>query len=86
VSEARAARGAGSDARELVFALAPAPGAVGAPPEPAAARALLVRTAPDVDAARFGELVPVERDLARRGVRPAELDLRFRDQVVARLP
>jgi cell division protein FtsQ len=94
VSEARAARAPGAGAGELVFALAPAPGAaaaaepvsIAAGPAAGPARALVVRTGPDVDAARFGELVPVERDLARRGVRPAELDLRFRDQVVARLP
>lgn len=40
----------------------------------------------DVDAARLAELLPVEADLAQRGLRAAELDLRFRDQVIARLP
>ena len=82
VSEARAVRGAGAGG--LAFALTDAPGSAtpGAPP----ARATLVLAPCDVDAARFAELEPVERDLARRGVRAAELDLRFRDQVVARLP
>ncbi len=47
---------------------------------------LLVRAAVDVAPGRFGDLGPVEDDLARRGVRAVELDLRFRDQVVARLP
>lgn len=40
----------------------------------------------DVTAARLAELLTVERDLARRALLVAELDLRFRDQVVARLP
>lgn len=34
---------------------------------------------------RLRELEPVTQDLARRQLRPAELDLRFRDQVIARL-
>jgi cell division protein FtsQ len=44
-----------------------------------------VRTARGVSAARLAEVEPVEADLARRQLRPAELDLRFRDQVIARL-
>lgn len=40
----------------------------------------------DVSAARLADVLPVELDLARRGRTVAELDLRFRDQVVARLP
>jgi cell division protein FtsQ len=38
-----------------------------------------------VTAARLADIVPVENDLARRGARIAQLDLRFRDQVIARL-
>lgn len=38
-----------------------------------------------VAALRFDDIFPVESDLARRTERAAELDLRFRDQVVARL-
>ena len=34
---------------------------------------------------RLSEIVPVTDDLARRHVRVAELDLRYRDQVIARL-
>lgn len=34
---------------------------------------------------RLADLLPVELDLARRGWRAAELDVRFRDQVIARL-
>lgn len=39
----------------------------------------------DVSVDRLLELDPVSQDLARRQLRPAELDLRFRDQVIARL-
>lgn len=46
----------------------------------------VVRAPADLDAARLAEILPVESDLARRQLRVAELDLRFRDQVVARLP
>jgi hypothetical protein len=34
---------------------------------------------------RLADIIPVEHDLARRGAHVAELDLRFRDQVIARL-
>lgn len=44
-----------------------------------------VRAGAGVTAARLADIVPVEHDLARRGSRIAELDLRFRDQVIARL-
>lgn len=47
---------------------------------------LHVLGARDLSAARLSDILPVERDLARRGRRVAELDLRFRDQVIARLP
>lgn len=46
---------------------------------------LPVRTRSDLSAARLAEVIPVEEDLRRRGAQPAELDLRFRDQVIARL-
>ncbi|HSA57649.1 MAG TPA: FtsQ-type POTRA domain-containing protein [Gemmatimonadaceae bacterium] len=45
-----------------------------------------VRLAPDVSLERLAQIFSVENDLARRGVRALELDLRFRDQVIARLP
>jgi cell division protein FtsQ len=84
VSEARRVRGARP---ELAFALAVAPDTVTERTPPgSAARPLLVRAALDVTPPRFADALLVERDLARRGVRPLELDLRFRDQVVARLP
>lgn len=45
-----------------------------------------VRAMRDVTPARLAEIEPVENDLARRGLRAAEIDLRYRDQVIARLP
>ena len=45
-----------------------------------------VRTMRDVSATRLADVEPVEEDLARRGLRAAEIDLRYRDQVIARLP
>jgi cell division protein FtsQ len=47
---------------------------------------LSVRTMTSVTLARLSDIDPVERDLARRQLRAAELDLRYRDQVIARLP
>ena len=71
-------------------AAAPA-GPTGAPPGgvPAGsappAGPIVVRALPDVTVGRLADLAPVEADLARRRVRVAEIDLRFRDQVIARL-
>jgi cell division protein FtsQ len=45
-----------------------------------------VRAMTSVTLERLGDLEPVQRDLMRRQLRPAELDLRYRDQVIARLP
>jgi cell division protein FtsQ len=47
---------------------------------------LSVRTMTSVTLARLSDIDPVERDLARRQRRASELDLRYRDQVIARLP
>jgi cell division protein FtsQ len=44
-----------------------------------------VRAMADVSVERLAELGPVEQDLARRQLRVAEIDLRYRDQVIARL-
>jgi cell division protein FtsQ len=46
---------------------------------------VVVRAPGNVDAGRLAEVLPVTADLARRHVRAAELDLRYRDQVVVRL-
>jgi cell division protein FtsQ len=50
-----------------------------------AVNGVIVRAKPNVTASRLSDIIPVEQDLARRGAHPAELDLRFRDQVIARL-
>jgi cell division protein FtsQ len=47
--------------------------------------AVNVRAMDDVSVERLGDILPVEADLARRQARVAELDLRYRDQVIARL-
>ena len=44
-----------------------------------------VRAMDDVSVERLGEILPVEADLARRQARAVELDLRYRDQVIARV-
>jgi cell division septal protein FtsQ len=44
-----------------------------------------VRTMQDVTLDRLADIDPVEEDLIRRQVRVSEIDLRFRDQVIARL-
>jgi cell division protein FtsQ len=46
---------------------------------------VVVRAPGNVDAGRLADVLPVTADLARRHVRAAELDLRYRDQVVVRL-
>ena len=47
---------------------------------------LSVRAMTNVTLARLGDVDPVQRDLMRRQLRAAEIDLRYRDQVIARLP
>jgi cell division septal protein FtsQ len=47
--------------------------------------AVNVRAMDDVSVERLGDILPVEADLARRQARVAELDLRYRDQVIARV-
>lgn len=44
-----------------------------------------VRAMADVRADRLADIIPVEQDLARRQARVVELDLRYREQVIARL-
>lgn len=80
VSEARRAATARD---EVVLALAAAPAG---PASADGGPTLTVRAMSDVTAGRLADLLPVEDDLARRRVRVAEIDLRFRDQVIARLP
>lgn len=45
-----------------------------------------VRASSDITLQRLADVELVEQDLARRRVRAVELDLRYRDQVIARLP
>jgi cell division protein FtsQ len=52
---------------------------------PAVGRALRVRVPVGLSADRFADIFPVETDLARRQLHVDELDLRYRDQVIARL-
>ena len=47
---------------------------------------LVVRARSTVEAGRLADIRFVAADLAGRNLRAAELDLRFRDQVIARLP
>jgi cell division protein FtsQ len=47
---------------------------------------LSVRAMTNVTLARLADVDPVQRDLKRRQLRAAEIDLRYRDQVIARLP
>src|SRR4029453_2391808 len=48
-------------------------------------KSLQVRAMLDVTPGRLADIFPVEADLAKRQARVAEVDLRFRDQVIARL-
>ena len=48
-------------------------------------KTLLVRVPVGLSVERLADIFPVETDLARRQVRVGELDLRYRDQVIARL-
>ena len=47
---------------------------------------LPIRAMTSVSLARLSDVELVERDLARRQIHATELDLRYRDQVIARLP
>ena len=46
---------------------------------------LMVRVRPDVSIDQLAQISSVEAELGKRGVRASELDLRYRDQVIARL-
>lgn len=74
------ARRASPDEVRLTFAAGGTAG-VGA----SAQAGFILRAGPDLTPARLADIRPVESDLARRRVRFTEIDLRFRDQVIARL-
>jgi cell division protein FtsQ len=80
-----ACRGSATRRRERAAIRAHGEVAVGAA-GPAMSSMIIVRTSPDVTVARFKDILPVEADLARNHLRAVELDLRFRDQVIARQP
>ncbi|MBA2706768.1 MAG: FtsQ-type POTRA domain-containing protein [Gemmatimonadaceae bacterium] len=61
---------------DVMIHLVPAPGLGGA---------LRVRAPLGVSVSRLADIFPVESDLLRRRANVAELDLRYRDQVIARL-
>jgi len=44
-----------------------------------------VRVMQDVTLERLADIGPVEADLSRKQLRVAEIDLRYRDQVIARV-
>lgn len=48
-------------------------------------KSVSVRVMPDVTLERLAEIEPVEDDLGRKQLAVAEIDLRYRDQVIARL-
>jgi hypothetical protein len=48
-------------------------------------KSLRVRVPLGLSVERLADIFPVENDLARRQARVGEIDLRYRDQVVARL-
>lgn len=52
---------------------------------PPGRRTLRVRVPVGLSVERLADIFPVESDLARRHARVAELDLRYRDQLIARL-
>lgn len=53
---------------------------------PSMGNTVIVRSNPDVTPARFRDILRVEANLAQNHLRAVELDLRFRDQVIARQP
>jgi cell division protein FtsQ len=48
--------------------------------------AIPVRAMTDLSIERLAELEAVDSDLVKRQLRPSEIDLRYRDQVIARIP
>jgi cell division protein FtsQ len=74
--------------QEIQLTLSPVEGdAIAASSDSMAAprRSLRIRATTGLSVARLADIFPVESDLARRKARVDELDLRYRDQVIARL-
>jgi cell division protein FtsQ len=75
---------AGKD--EILLTLSRAPNSAGVAADNASQRRTLrVRAPVGLSVERLADIFPVETDLARRQVHVSELDLRYRDQVIARL-
>jgi cell division protein FtsQ len=71
---------------EILLTLSRVPNVGGASADGASqSRTLRVRAPVGLSAERLADIFPVETDLARRQVHVSELDLRYRDQVIARL-
>ena len=74
--------------QEIQLTLSAVPGEMPAESDdsiPARRSSLRVRATTGLSVARLADIFPVESDLARRNARVDELDLRYRDQVIARL-
>ncbi|HEY2165067.1 MAG TPA: hypothetical protein VGH04_13800, partial [Gemmatimonadaceae bacterium] len=56
------------------------------PPGSIAPQTETVRANDDLTLQRLADVEPVEQDLAKKQMRATEIDLRYRDQVIARLP
>lgn len=52
----------------------------------AASQTETIRAADDLSVHRLADIEPVEQDLTKKQLRASEIDLRYRDQVIARLP
>jgi cell division protein FtsQ len=71
---------------EILLTLSRAPNSAGVAADNASqSRTLRVRAPVGLSVERLADIFPVETDLARRQVHVSELDLRYRDQVIARL-
>jgi hypothetical protein len=80
------ARRTGKD--EILLTLAPRPedsGGVAGNSAMPQRKSLRVRVPLDLSVERLADIFPVESDLARRQVHVGEIDLRYRDQLIARL-
>jgi len=74
--------------QEIQLTLSPVEGEANVEPGdtvPERRRSLRIRATAGLSVARLADIFPVESDLARRKARVDELDLRYRDQVIARL-
>jgi cell division protein FtsQ len=78
-------RRAGRNEIQLTLSAVPREPLESADSIPERRKSVRVRGTTDLSVARLADIFPVESDLARRKARVDELDLRYRDQVIARL-